>query len=238
MKGGKRSKMAVAASVIVVAAMVLAVAHFYVSADSQAISVQDSHLNVTYAAHYKNYENTTRQYPFSTNVSQAVVSSANHNRSTLSLSLQNGNIYFDAGPNQNLSYLYVRFDLILTGHFTTGLHPNSTTIFYNAQALKNQSIETLLAYVTPPQQVSNLSTYNLWIFNNVNGASSVNATAALLNENSSLPSYNFSISINMIIFINLWYPDSTHTFDFGAQVNGLGIPVVASVSMSIVELGN
>ena len=83
-----------------------------------------------------------------------------------------------------------------------------------------------------------MSTYNLWIFNNVNDASSVNATVAWRNENSSLQSSNFSISINMIILINSWYLDSTHTFDFGAQVNGLCIPVVASVSMSIVKPGN
>ena len=236
MKGGKRSWMAIVASVIIVVAVVLAVVHFYVSADSQAISVENSQLNVTYSAHFKNI-NSSDPYLFSTNASRAVVSEANHVSYVFSLFFQNGEIFYMTGMYPNESFLLITFNLVTIGLFTTNLHPNSMTLLYNGQGLKNQSLFSLQAE-TPPRQASNVSTNNTWTLNNVNGPNEANATLSLLNENTSLQAYNFSTSISMELYIYTWYPNSTHTFSFSAQVNGLSKPVVASISMSIVELGS
>ena len=226
MKGGKRSKMAVAASVIVVAAMVLAVAHFYVSADSQAISVQDSHLSVTYSADFKNIS-SLNPYDFYANVPRAVVSDANHTSSSLYLGLTSGTIFYN--PNGGYPEIDVNFFGVISGHFTTNLQPKSLTLSYDGQ----NSLE-FIAWSTRNVSNISISETDLWALYHY-GPGWSNTTVQLMNESTNLQAYNFSMLIGMNLIIT-GYPSGTHTFDFSAQVNGLSKPVVAGISMSIVEL--
>ena len=235
LKGRKRSMLVIAAVLIIAFAILFASYHFYgnLFTDSPPITVNDGYMNVTYSGHF-NVISSTDPYLFSSNVSRAVVSDANHAHSYLTVAVQDGQLFYQSA----VGHISIDYNLVVSGQFTTNLHPTSLTISYDAKGLINQS-GVLLDTSAPPYSnfippAHNMSVDSLGKLVH-SGFGAVSVTENLLNENSQLSVYNFSVSIPMDIALN-WYPDSSHTFHLSARVNGLSKPVIAVISMSIVEL--
>lgn len=202
--------------------------------NKQSIIVKNSYYNTTYASNFKT-NSPGNIYSFSTNQSIATVSDANHAKSTLSIEVQDGEIFY----NPVNDYIFIQYNMVIIGKFTSNLLPSSLLISYIATGQHNQSGVGMNTNAPPTStqtpKAENLSTDtlgNLW----QSGFGQTNVTAQLFNETKIGTFFNFSVSVQMQIFLN-WYSNSTHTFVLSVKTNGLHKTATSSVSMSIKEIG-
>ena len=228
--------LAVVVVIIVVFGIIFPLNHLYdpLFKDSPAILVKNGSLNVTYSGDFRNITNTNHDFLFSSNSSIATISEQGHSNSTLSISIDRGEIYFDASDNLT----HTEFNLTVMGKFNSNLHPISLTVSYLAKGLTNQSTIVYSTNAPPTSswipQSKNISTNNLGELTRF-GLGGVNVTANLLNDSGKSTQYNFSVSVQMEIWM-VWYPDSSHTFVFGSALNGLSKPVSSTIAMEMVEV--
>ena len=235
---GKKKRVAVYSIIIILVlifGIIFPVYHVYdtLLKNNPEITVQDGHLNVTYLGNYKNVD-SINPVQFSTNISRSTIMDLGHLNSTLDLQLTEGLIYYLGAPNNVVTII---FDLLVSGHFTNNLHPASLTISFAAVG-QNQSSVLLTTTTYTSSSVKLPAAENISTAKFVNlqleGYGNVSATTGLLNESSSVPFYNFCASVQMWLTVK-WYTGSSHSFDLGAQVNGLSKPVNSALSMTIVE---
>lgn len=203
--------------------------------DNPAVTVNDGYYNVTYAKDFKNISGD--YFPFSTNVSKATITDTDHPDSILDLSLSNGNIFYTPYSASPANALNIIYNLVIYGHFTDDLHPSSLAVSFGAVG-QNQST-VILTTLAPPLSTAVPEAENVSVDTLGNlilaGAGSVSVTAGLLNESSSVPFYNFYVSVMMQVFVK-WLTGSSHVFDLTAQVNGLSRGVTSTLSLAVVEL--
>lgn len=222
-------------AIVIVFGIIFPLYHLYdpLLNHNPTISVENGHYNVTYSGDFKNITDTTDSFLFNTSASRSTVLVSGQPNSTLDVKATNGEIFFGAPSNDVISILY---DLVVIGHFNSNLHPESVKISFGALGTNQSSV--LLTTLAPPQSTfvppaENLSPYSLGNLRLI-GQGYVSATADLFNESSSLPFYNFSVSVPMELTVK-WYSGSSHLFDLSAQLNGLSKPVNSTLSMTIVE---
>lgn len=198
-----------------------------------AITVKDGYYNATYSGNFR-LDSNIHEYPFSTNESRAIVIDTGHPNSTLDVSAYNGVIFYLNAPDNVVNII---FNLSVSGHFTSNLHPKSLTISCGALGANQSSV--MLNTWAPPYSswvpvAKNLSPDTLGNLVLV-GPGNVSVTTSLLNQSNSVPFYNFYVSVQMWLTVK-WYEGSSHLFDFSAQANGLCKPVNSTLSMTIVEV--
>ncbi len=221
--------------IIIVMGIIFPIYHLYdpLFGHNPSITVKDGHYNVTYSGDFKNITDTANSFLFTTNASRSTVIDSGQPNSTLDVRATNGQIFFVGTPNDVVTIFY---NLVVSGHFTTNLHPKSVTISFGALGPNQSSV--LLTTIAPPQSTfvppaENLSPNSLGNLRLIGqGYTSVNAN--LLNESDNVPFYNFNVSVQMQLTVK-WYPGSSHLFDLSAQVNGLSKTVNSTLSMTIVE---
>jgi len=222
---------------VIIFGIIFPVYHLYdpLFRNNPPITVSDGYYNVTYAEDFKNINGT--YFHFSTIASTSTVVDDDYLNSTLGVSLSNGVIFYIPSSASPANALNINYNLVICGHFTGDLHPDSITISFAAIG-KNQSSVILTTFAPPlsnaiPKAV-NLSPDNLGYLI-LAGAGNVSAKAGLVNESSNVPFYNFYVSVMMQVFVK-WLTGSSHQFDLSAKVNGLSKPVNSTLSMTVVEM--
>lgn len=223
--------------VLVVFGIIFPIYHLYdpLFGHEPVISVENGYYDVTYSGDFKNITDTANSFLFTTNASRSTVIDSWQPNSTLDVRATNGQIFFVGTPNDVVTIFY---NLVVSGHFTSNLHPNSVTISFGALGPNQSSV--LLTTIAPPQSTfvppaENLSPNSLGNLRLI-GQGYTNVNANLLNESSNLPFYNFNVSVPMQLTVK-WSSGSTHLFSLSAQVNGLSKPVNSTLSMIIIEVG-
>ncbi|MHB1471117.1 MAG: hypothetical protein ACYCSA_03830 [Thermoplasmataceae archaeon] len=200
------------------------------------ITVQDGYYNVTYSGNFESLSNFN-SFGFATNASRSTVTDANHPFSFLDVSLAKGSIYYNPSSASPENVLNIVFYLSISGHFSSNLHPKFLSISYGAVGSNQSSV--ILTTWAPPYSTEvpvavNLSPDTLGNLALV-GPGNVSVTTNLLNQSGHASSYNFYVSVMMWLTVK-WIPNSSHTFDLSAQINGLSKPVNSTLSMTIVEM--
>lgn len=220
---------------IVVAAGIVSVAYVEYNAHHLPIHSSNTVVNETVAENFLNYSvdasPPTPLYNFNTTTSFAYHDS----RSNLTLKATKFAPFY--GPLDNPPDVILYAAMVVTGNISTALHPTGVLVTLSDVGPFNNSNVHEIPYASqsyPPQ--SNVTSPNASTFPQLSGSFAVHGLFKLINEKATNGMFTFGLI--MVLYFEFFVYHSTigtHILHMMASLQGLGVPVTASINVLLID---